>query len=281
MLPIGSITNGYAPSTRGVFRSRSGRSGAIEMEVTPTGTGRTLRLASGMSFTQYTYSQRGDLIRRTGHRLSARGRRSCGSGSGMINLLNKSIAYVVLRVAGFSLLAMYLLLWLDFSFSWIGALAYVLISFGVSYLMAALRIAERYPPLNRYNFVADKDLQQSTSRDDWASKQAAYLESGLGGSRILLTPTEDALVCVPVLLLGINPLTALLGGALFGLLHLGRFTYLECIGKAVIYSLVCYFVLPYGLLTVVVGHFANDAVSLLILKLVRRALERRKMEQSP
>lgn len=194
----------------------------------------------------------------------------------MIKLLNNSITYAVLRVAGFLLLAAYLLLWSDFSFSWIGALTYVVISFGLSYLIAALRIAERFPKLDRYHFVADEDLQQSASREEWAAKQAAYVESGFRGVRIFLTPSEDALICVPVLLLGINAVTALAGGALFGLLHLGRYTYIECIGKAVIYALACYFVLPYGLLTIVTGHFINDAVSLLLLKLIRRALERRR-----
>jgi RHS repeat-associated protein len=42
----------------GVFRSRSGRSKAIEMEVTPTGTGRTLKLADG---TQYEFRPQGQL----------------------------------------------------------------------------------------------------------------------------------------------------------------------------------------------------------------------------
>jgi YD repeat-containing protein len=42
----------------GVYRSRSGRSKAIEMEVTITGSGRTLKLAEG---TQYEFSQTGQL----------------------------------------------------------------------------------------------------------------------------------------------------------------------------------------------------------------------------
>lgn len=183
--------------------------------------------------------------------------------------------HVILRVSGFSLLAAFLLLWSDFSFSLVGALGYVLISFAVSYLIAALKIAERFPKLDRYHFVAEKDLQQSASQEEWAAKQAAYLESGFRGQRIFLTPSEDGLICVPVVLLGINPLTALLGGAVFGLLHLARFTYVECMGKAVIYALACYFVLPYGLLTIVAGHFMNDLLALLLLKLIRRHLERR------
>ncbi|MFN7085509.1 MAG: IPT/TIG domain-containing protein, partial [Burkholderiales bacterium] len=61
----------------GVFRARSGRSAAIEMEVTPTATGRTLRLADG---TQYEFDTRGRLTaikdlagNRTTFQLSAQG----------------------------------------------------------------------------------------------------------------------------------------------------------------------------------------------------------------
>src|SRR5919106_1426912 len=43
----------------GVFRASSGRSGAIEMEVTPTASGRTLRFADG---TQYDFDSGGRLL---------------------------------------------------------------------------------------------------------------------------------------------------------------------------------------------------------------------------
>lgn len=193
----------------------------------------------------------------------------------MIQVLNKSITYTVLPIAGFSVLPTYLLLWRHFSFSWIGVLAYVVTSFGLSYLVAALKVAERFPSLDRYHFVAVKDLHQSASVEDWGVKQATFLASGFRRGRILLTPSEDALICVPILLLGVNPVTALAGGALFGVLHLGRFTYLECIAKAGIYALACYFILPDGLLTIVAGHFIVDALALLLLNLIRRVLERR------
>jgi RHS repeat-associated protein len=43
----------------GIYRSRSGRSGSIEMEVTPTATGRTLRMADG---TRYEFNAPGRLL---------------------------------------------------------------------------------------------------------------------------------------------------------------------------------------------------------------------------
>jgi RHS repeat-associated protein len=61
----------------GVFRARDGRSGAIEMEVTPTASGRTLRLADG---TRYEFNPAGQLVavvdlagNRTSFQLNAQG----------------------------------------------------------------------------------------------------------------------------------------------------------------------------------------------------------------
>jgi hypothetical protein len=89
---------------------------------------------------------------------------------------------------------------------------------------------------------------------------------------VFFTISEDGFICVPILLIGINPFAALAGGAVFGVIHLGRFTYLECIAKAVIYSLACLWVLPYGLLTLVAGHFTSDVIVLLLLKMIKRKL---------
>jgi hypothetical protein len=103
-------------------------------------------------------------------------------------------------------------------------------------------------------------------------KQAEYLSALFRGTAILSSPAEDGLICVPVLLLGISPVSALMGGFAFGLLHIGRFTYLECIGKGVTYTLLCYFLLPYGVLTVVIGHLIMNGVTFVALQVGRRKL---------
>jgi hypothetical protein len=113
------------------------------------------------------------------------------------------------------------------------------------------------------------------SEDEWALHQAKYLEDSARGGAILTTPTEDGLICVPVLLLGIAPISALIAGIVFGGIHLARFTYLECIGKAIAYAIVCYVVLPFGLLTVAVGHLLLDVIALAVVKLAKHRLSRK------
>jgi hypothetical protein len=194
----------------------------------------------------------------------------------MMQLLAHERTYAVMRSIGFALLILYLALSFDFSFSLSAALMYVGISFGISYAIAALKLAERFPALDRRYFASPAPMPaaRTLSTKESALLHAEYLEAGARGEQIFATPSEDGFICVPLIVIGINAGTALAGGALFAFLHLGRFTYLECLGKGVIYSLACYYVLPHGVLTVVAGHFTNDLLGLLILKLIRRKLRR-------
>jgi hypothetical protein len=133
-----------------------------------------------------------------------------------------------------------------------------------------------FPRLNDYLLYRnDGHKEASLSGDEWALRQAGYLGSGFRGKTILITPAEDGLVCVPVLLVGIGWLSAALGGIAFGLIHLGRFTYLECIGKSITYALVCYFVLPHGLLTVALGHMITNGIAFIAIQVAKRKLSKK------
>lgn len=194
----------------------------------------------------------------------------------MIGLLAQKSTYLFLRGAGFSLLVGYLAISRDFSFSLVWVFGYFAIVAFVSWLMiVALNAPKRFPKLDRYHVfdTGVKGKEKPSSENEWVFKQAKYLEAGFRNKAILLTPSEDALICVPVIMAGIGPISAVLGGFVFGVLHLGRFTYLDCIGKAVIYSLVCLLVLPHGLLTVVAGHFGMDLLALVALKVTLKAVE--------
>lgn len=194
----------------------------------------------------------------------------------VIKLLAYQWTYIVIHAVGFALLAVFLVSSNDLSFSIAGAITYVLISFIVSYLMVGLKFAEHFPKLNNYYFLPDaqEHNKAAPSDNEWALRKAAYLESGFARRKIFLAPSEDGLICVPLSWFGIHPVTALLGGLVFGFLHLGRFTYLECLGKATIYGLACFFILPHGVLTIVIGHFSTDLLGLVLLKLVRWKLAR-------
>ena len=84
----------------------------------------------------------------------------------------------------------------------------------------------------------------------------------------MFLPVEDGLAFVPVLILGINPYTAIISGLIFAFIHINNYSYLECIGKFIIAYLVCILLLPYGLLTVIVGHYINDIIAVLVLKFI-------------
>jgi len=185
--------------------------------------------------------------------------------------------YATLRVMGFGLLVGYFVLTGNWHFSLYWALAFPAIALFVSWLIVMLNLSNHFPRLNRYFLFpkSGQNTETALSEDEWALGQAKYLENGMQGASILLAPAEDGLICVPILMAGLGLISAVLGGLAFGLLHLGRFTYLECIGKSIYYTLVCIFVLPHGLLTIALGHLLMDLFGLVTIKIAKRRLLRK------
>jgi hypothetical protein len=181
---------------------------------------------------------------------------------------------ITLTTLGWPLLVGYVLVTEDWRVSPAWALAFPAISFAVAGLFIGLKLFDRFPKLNGYLLYSDTDETRpaAVSSDDWALKQAEYLNSGFRAKAVLSTPAEDGLICVPVILLGIGPLAAVVGGIAFGLLHLERFTYLECVGKSITYAAVCYLILPHGVLTVVLGHAIVNGIAFVGLQIARRRL---------
>jgi hypothetical protein len=177
---------------------------------------------------------------------------------------------------GVLFLAGYLALSGDWRVSVPWALAYVGIALAFSSIFyGVLRLHERLPTLDRYLlFDGGNDAPgEQISGDQWTLAYVKYhLDTGLRTKAVLLSPTEDGLVCVPVLLVGIGLIPAAIGGVVFGALHLARFTYLDCMVKAGIYGLVCYYILPHGLLTVVLGHFLTNGVAFAFMQMAERQL---------
>jgi hypothetical protein len=185
--------------------------------------------------------------------------------------------YRLVRLAGLATLAGYLWFERDWRFSLIGVLAYLAISIFVGWTVVALKLSERFPRLNRYAFhISKTDAADShrISENAWALEQAKYLESQMRGMSLVFSIAEDGLIAVPVLMTGISPLTAALGGFVFGVLHLWRFTYLDCMAKATIYALVCYLVLPFGVIAVLMGHMTTNLTALAVTKAAKRQLAR-------
>jgi hypothetical protein len=167
------------------------------------------------------------------------------------------------NVVGFVLLAWYLASTGDWRFSLVWAGVFVALAYAVSFALVLLKVPERFPRLNR-RLVAPSGPRPKDEAE-WINAQATYLQ---GFERnVALSPAEDGLVCVPVLLAGLNPITAILGGLIFGALHLRSYTYLECWGKAGYYGIACAVVLPHGILTVVVGHLTSNVLGFMILRI--------------
>lgn len=192
----------------------------------------------------------------------------------VISLLRRKYSLSVLRVAGGGLLVSYLVVSRDWTFSIPWTFGFLACAAAVVAAVSLLKVEERFPGLNRYLFARKRTTTSTPlTHEEWqkqyAEWQQKYIEHDLSRVKLqhlVFTLTEDGLICVPVLLIGIGPVSAITGGVVFGVLHLMSRTYLDGIVKAAIYSLVCLFVLPHGLLTVVAGHFLNDVVAWIALR---------------
>lgn len=201
----------------------------------------------------------------------------------MVRLLNSRFTYIAIRSVGLLFLVSYLLGLGDWRLSLLWALAFPAISFSVASLFVILKLSDRFPSLNRYLLVYGQNVGSplASTENERTLAQASYLENGLRRTSVLAAPLEDGFVCVPLLLVGLNPLSAIVGGIAFGAVHLARFTYIECIGKALYYTLVCFFVLPHGLLTVATGHLLTDVIGLVGVKIAKQRLTQKSRSNSP
>ncbi len=83
----------------------------------------------------------------------------------------------------------------------------------------------------------------------------------------LLIPGEDGIFFVPLLWVGITPLTAGIAAAAFAASHYPEYSIRACVPKFVFLFGVAMVVLPHGIGSVVVGHLLVDAIAFLGLKL--------------
>jgi hypothetical protein len=168
----------------------------------------------------------------------------------------------------------YLVVFRDGTFSIPWTFGFLACAASVAAVAWLLNAPARFPRLDRHLFYSGaRTTPPPLTHEEWLKQYAEWEQeifeyniSRVQLRSIVFTPAEDGLICVPLLLVGLNPISAIGGGIVFGILHLRGCTYLDCIFKTAIYSLVCLFVLPHGLLTVVVGHFVNDFVGWVALK---------------
>jgi hypothetical protein len=91
---------------------------------------------------------------------------------------------------------------------------------------------------------------------------------------VLLIPGEDGLFFLPLLYIGVNPVSAFFAAAIFGAAHLVCKPFYACLGTAVISYFLCLFVLPYGIGAMVIGHMIVDLSVFAMTPYLKRKLEK-------
>jgi hypothetical protein len=76
--------------------------------------------------------------------------------------------------------------------------------------------------------------------------------------RLLLIPAEDGVFLLPLLYVGITPVSAAVAAFLFAVAHYPSFPWRYCIPKGIAYFFVALFILPYGIWSVVIAHLIVD-----------------------
>jgi hypothetical protein len=80
---------------------------------------------------------------------------------------------------------------------------------------------------------------------------------------LLLLPGEDGFFLVPLLWVGITPISAACASVAYGAVHYPQFPAKYCAVKSVSIFVIALTVLPHGLGSVIVGHLVADAIAFL------------------
>lgn len=96
-----------------------------------------------------------------------------------------------------------------------------------------------------------------------------------------LASAESAFFYVPLLYVGINPLSAAIAASLFGLMHYPQFLLRNCIFKVIVQYVLVLVVLPHGILTVIAGHLLMDYGPLALLKLLNKIPDPKQEQKEP
>ncbi len=90
---------------------------------------------------------------------------------------------------------------------------------------------------------------------------------------LLLAAGEDGLFFLPLLYVGITPLAVLVVSCIYGFIHYPLFPLWACLMKWAFFFVVGMVILPQGILTVAVGHVANNCLLFFLSPHVHRLLE--------
>jgi hypothetical protein len=108
-------------------------------------------------------------------------------------------------------------------------------------------------------FIKDKLEEKLFSKDDTEEKLIAlYYTLKRSPWLVLLIPGEDGFFFLPLLYIGITPITAAIAAILFGFAHVTSKPIFACVITSIIAFLSILIVLPHGILPLCVGHIILD-----------------------
>jgi uncharacterized membrane protein YfhO len=87
--------------------------------------------------------------------------------------------------------------------------------------------------------------------------------------KFLLIPGEDGFFLLPLLYVGISPVSVAIAAFLFAVAHYPAFPWRYCIPKGIAYFFVALLILPYGIWSVVTAHLIVDVGLWTVLLLVK------------
>lgn len=162
-----------------------------------------------------------------------------------------------IKLAGLAMLTLYLYSHpIQFEVLWVS------VYIGIAFLSVPVYIS------------AIKVLARARNEPDNVEEEKEYMHTSIAGTYntnpvcVWLAPAESAFFFVPVLYVGINPITVGLAAALFGAMHYPNFFIRNCIYKSLMHFALALVVLPHGILTVMAGHFFVDHLPLWVMRLL-------------
>lgn len=135
--------------------------------------------------------------------------------------------------------------------TWIAAYLAIVVGVGIAFVVAVDPLLDRLFPKGKVNL--DPIGAQIIGE---ARRKPLRLA--------LLLPGEDGFFFVPLLWVGITPLTAAVATAAFAAVHYPQFPLRTCVIKFVFLFCIAVIVLPHGLGSVVVGHLLLDAMAIFV-----------------
>jgi len=151
-----------------------------------------------------------------------------------------------LKIVGLLFLVVYFLIHVPYvDIAWVGAYLAVALGVGAVFGLVANPILVRLIPTQRCDPSPYGDYRVAQA------KRRPWIDA-------LLLPGEDGFFFVPLILVGINPITAGVTSVVYAAIHYPEFPAKFCVAKVASLYLIATLILPQGIGSVVVGHLLLD-----------------------